>query len=138
MHSFRETLKCACWKQEIAGTCTVRGFCFSETLARALLPFACFGHVSVTELGQGQKAAVLVKVVKPQNKEMKKVNIMITHKGPVFFLTMCQNCFFIMHHTHTRPQTNIQVQRHTTILLRFYLHTCVQPQRKPILEKIKE
>lgn len=54
----------------IAGRCTVHVFC--QTLARALLPFACFGHVSVTELGQGQKAAVLVKVVKPQNKEMEK------------------------------------------------------------------
>lgn len=106
MHSFRETLKCACSKQEIVGTCTVHVFCFSQTLARALFPFACFGHVSVTESGQGQKAAALVKVVKPQNKEMKKVNIMITHKGPVVFFSNNVSKLLFHYASHTHPPTH--------------------------------
>lgn len=94
------------------------------------------GHVSVTELGQGQKTAALVEAVKPRNKEMNKVNIMITHEEPVFFNNVSKLLFHYASYIH--PHTNTQVQRHTMILLHFYLHTCILPQRRPIVEKIKE
>lgn len=51
----------------MAGTCTI--YVLAAVWRMGSIP-PVFGHVSVTELGQGQKAAALIETVKPLDKEM--------------------------------------------------------------------
>lgn len=71
---------------------------------------------------------------------MNNVDMMITHKGPVFSNNVSKLLLHYASGTHTHPpaHTNAQVQRHTAILVDFYLHTYILHQRKPIVEEIKE
>lgn len=80
-------------------------------------------HVSVTELGQGQKAAALIEMVRHQNKEMYKDAIMITCKGLVFLNNVAKLLFitFFPPRSHTLVDTHMHM--HTAILPHFHLYT---------------
>lgn len=62
---------------------------------------------------------------------MNKVDIMITYKGPVFSYNVAELFLCYASDTHC-------VQRHTAILVKFYLNTCIMHQSNPTVKKIKE
>lgn len=73
--------------------------------------------VQLPELGQGQKAAALIEMVRHQNKEMNKADIMKTCEGPVFLNNVLKQLFHDAPHLHTRAHIHIHVR--TTILPHF-------------------
>lgn len=69
------------------------------------------------ELGQGQKPAALIEMVRRQNKERNKADIMISHKGLMFLNNMSKMLFHHAAYTH--------VHMHTAILPHFYLYSLI-------------
>lgn len=69
------------------------------------------------ELGQGQKAAALIEMVRRQNKEMNKANVMISHKGLEFLNNMSKMLFHQAAYTH--------MHMHKAILPHFYLYSLI-------------
>lgn len=71
----------------------------------------------LSELGQGQKAAALIEMVRRQNKETNKADIMISHKGLVFLNNVSKMLFHHAAYTH--------VNMHTSILPHFHLYSLI-------------
>lgn len=101
-------------------------FMFSASVRCWSAPRFGLGHVSVTELGQGQKAAALIET--RRNLEIKKWT-QWTWWWPVrgqCFPTMCLNCFYIMHRartpSHTHSHTGAKAHSNLGSFLRTHLH----------------
>jgi len=105
--------------------------CIFSSSAESEAAAACVGwgpRASLLKLGQGQKAAALIGMVRHQNNELNKAEIMITSRRLVFLNNMSKVLFHHAllegAHTHTHTHTHTQPHQSYSMSTCTHLYPC--------------